>query len=80
MARNTWGQGERPSWDCACVNEHVETRDRAWCSACSEWCYEDAPCVRGELDILHEFVRWVSENGDESTRDGANDLRKRFGL
>jgi hypothetical protein len=24
---------------------------RAWCSSCTDWCYPDAPCVRGELEL-----------------------------
>jgi hypothetical protein len=37
------------TWDCACLNEHRPTIARAWCFACSEWCYPHDLCVRGRL-------------------------------
>jgi hypothetical protein len=45
---------ERPDWECGCLEDHRMTRDRAWCGACSEWCYEDLLCVRGEAIQLRE--------------------------
>jgi hypothetical protein len=43
---------ERPPWPCGCPNEHANVATRSWCSACSEWCYPDGLCVRGELAKL----------------------------
>lgn len=48
------------SWPCWCWNEHYPTGTRAWCPACSEWCYPHALCIRGEASTLAEEYRLLS--------------------
>jgi hypothetical protein len=48
------------SWECACSTDpedHRPTIGRAWCFACTEWCYPSALCVRGDLVRVQGKVR-----------------------
>lgn len=36
------------AWECSCPSDHRPTITRAWCFDCSEWCYPESLCVRGE--------------------------------
>lgn len=36
--------------------EHRTTGSRAWCFACSEWCYPTSPCAGCELPKLRRLV------------------------
>jgi len=62
---------ETPAWagvaDREC-GEHRPTTWRAWCFACSEWCYENAPCRGCELPSLRaevERLRGLSDSRDD---------------
>jgi hypothetical protein len=39
--------------------EHRTTGARAWCSACSEWCYPEQPCKGCELPMLRARLEEV---------------------
>jgi hypothetical protein len=48
------------AWSCGCETEHRPTIGRAWCFACSEWCYPSSLCVRGEVEVFREFITMVA--------------------
>lgn len=40
------------------------TIHRAWCSACSEWCYPHALCVRGEALVYQRALEAIVQHGE----------------
>jgi hypothetical protein len=47
-----------PDRECG---EHRTTGTRAWCFACSEWCYDTVPCKGCELPMLHKALDKLRE-------------------
>ncbi len=47
-----------------CGEHRTVGSHRAWCFACSEWCYPSSPCVRCEIASLRGTQPRVPQCGD----------------
>lgn len=54
--------------DRECGEHRTVGSHRAWCHACSEWCYPDSPCKGCELPILRAKIESLTDDLREAVR------------